>query len=97
MKSKTFQILHKYYTFDYPFYSGSSVTCMFCQESHWFTGQELKHNASNGWLKIFNHKATCQAVPEIKNMLDCVSTANTFLSSEKACFLRSWFGMPDKK
>jgi hypothetical protein len=70
MKPKTFQMLNKYYKFEYPFYSGRSVFCRFCHESAWFTGMELKYDADNGWLKIFNHQAQCQAVEEIKKLLE---------------------------
>jgi hypothetical protein len=69
MKPKTFQMLNKYYTFEYPFYSGRSVSCKICKESQWFTGMELKYDADNGWLKIFNHAARCQAAIELQDIL----------------------------
>ena len=77
MKPKTFQMLSKYYNFEYPFYSGRSVSCKICKESQWFTGMELKYGADSGWLRIFNHKAQCQAVLEINNALKSDSSVKS--------------------
>jgi hypothetical protein len=83
MKPQIFQMLMKYYSFEYPFYSGRSVSCKICKESQWFTGMELKYDADNGWLKIFKHKAQCQAVVEINNALKSDSSVKSSWTTQQ--------------
>jgi hypothetical protein len=99
MIPKTFQMLMKYYSFEYPFYSGRSVSCKICKESQWFTGMELKCDADNGWLKIFNHKAQCQAVEAIKKDLDSTNIRSGLVISPWPAhtnFSCHWFISSDK-
>ena len=54
-----YKILSKFFEYNYPVYSGSSITCLECKSEYWLTGREFKANIDNGLKKVFIHKSSC--------------------------------------
>lgn len=70
MKEALRNRLGAFYDFSYPVYSGSVVKCKGCHEEEWFTGNEIRGDARNGFLKIFQHSSTCHFKKRIADEFD---------------------------
>ena len=65
-----YKILLKFFEYNYPVYSGSSIICKECESEYWLTGQEFKANIDNGLRKVFIHKSTCMTHDKLMKELN---------------------------
>ena len=65
-----YKILLKFFEYNYPVYSGSSITCLECKSEYWLSGKEFKADIDNGLRKVFIHKSTCMTHDKLMKELN---------------------------
>lgn len=64
------QILQKFYKFDYPVYSGTSIKCIKCQNEEWISGQEFRDNINSYLVDLFQHKHGCSVNDQLQKSIN---------------------------